>query len=67
MSEEWTSVYSTNLQYHAELVKHMLADNQITAVVMNQKDSAYNFGSIELLVKPIDIVRAKHLISKTEF
>ena len=67
MSGEWTSVYSTNLLYTAELVKHMLADNNITAVIMNQKDSAYNFGSIEILVKPSDVVRAKHLISKTEF
>ena len=67
MSEEWTSVYSTGLLYTAELIKHMLADNQITAVILNQKDSAYNFGNIEILVKPSDVIRAKHLISKTEF
>jgi hypothetical protein len=67
MSEDWTMVYSTNFLYHAELLKHMLADNQITSVIMNKQDSAYNFGNIELFVKPADVVRAKHLISKTEF
>ena len=67
MSEEWTSVYSTNLLYHAELVKHLLSDNMITAVIMNQKDSAYNFGSVDVYVKPVNVVKAKHIISKSEF
>ncbi|HBH49599.1 MAG TPA: hypothetical protein DDX98_13215 [Bacteroidales bacterium] len=67
MSEEWTAVYSTNLLYHAELVKHLLNDNQIAAVIMNQQDSFYKIGSIDVMVKPADVVRAKHLISKTEF
>ena len=67
MNEEWTSVYSTNQLYQAELLKHVLADNQVTAVVVNKQDSAYNFGSVEIYVKPSDVVRAKHIISKTEF
>ena len=67
MNEEWTSVYSTSQLYQAELLKHVLADNQVTAVVVNKQDSAYNFGSVEIYVKPSDVVRAKHIISKTEF
>lgn len=67
MSDEWALVYSTNLSFQAELLKHLLADNQIISVLMNKKDSAYNFGSIELYVKPNDVVKAKFFISKTEF
>ena len=67
MSDDWTLVYSTELLFHAELLKHMLNDNQITAVLMNKQDSAYNFGLIEVYVKPPDVIKAKHLISKSEF
>lgn len=62
----WTSVYSTNMLFNAELIKHMLADHQITAVIKNTQDSMYRFGSIELYVRQADVVRAKHLISKSE-
>ncbi len=64
--ENWTAVYSTNLLINAELLKHMLANHNITAVLKNVQDSMYHFGSIQLYVKPADIIRAKHLISKSE-
>lgn len=64
--DDWVSVYSTNMLYNAELAKHMLADNQITAVIKNTQDSMYRFGSIELFVKQVDAIKAKHLISKFE-
>jgi hypothetical protein len=67
MNEEWVSVYSSSQLYQAELLKHILADNQITAFILNKQDSAYNFGDIEVCVKPADIIKAKHIISKTEF
>jgi len=67
MSEDWAFVYSSSQLYQAELLKHILEDNQITPVIMNKQDSFYNFGSIEIYVKPSDVVKAKHLISKTEF
>lgn len=67
MADDWTFVYSTTILHQAELLKHMLADNNITAIIMNKQDSAYSFGDIELYVKPSDVVKAKHLISKSEF
>lgn len=68
MSEEWVLIYSTSILHQAELIKHMLFDNKITAVIMNKQDSAYHdFGEIELYAHPADVVKAKHLISKSEF
>lgn len=67
MSDEWKFIYSTSILHQAELLKHLLDDNGITAIIMNKQDSAYSFGDIELYVKPADVVRAKHLISKSEF
>lgn len=68
MSDEWALAYSTSILHQAELIKHMLFDNGITAVIMNKQDSAYqHIGDVELYTKPDDVVKAKHLISKTEF
>ncbi|QQS52136.1 MAG: DUF2007 domain-containing protein [Bacteroidota bacterium] len=67
MSDEWTLVYSSQFRYHAELVRHMLEDNLITAVIMDKQDSNYGIGNIEVYVRPSEALRARHLISKTEF
>ena len=67
MSEDWTLIYSTTILHQAELLKHVLSDHQILAVVVDKSDSFYKFGNIELYVKPSEVIKAKHIISKTEF
>ena len=64
---DWIPVYSANLLYQAELLKQVLADNEIAAFVLNQKDSAYLFGSVEVCVRQNDVLRAKHVIKSFEF
>jgi hypothetical protein len=67
MDDNWITVYSTNQLYKAELVKELLFDNQVTAFVLNQQDSTYLFGEIEVCVKQGDVIRAKYIINKIEF
>ena len=62
MSENWEVIYSTNQLYEAEVVKEMMADNEIECVIMNKKDSTYGFGEIELCVPTEDVLKAKQLI-----
>jgi hypothetical protein len=62
MSENWEVIYSTNQLYDAELVKEMMADNDIECVIMNKQDSTYRFGEIELCVPVEDVFKAKQLI-----
>lgn len=40
--DNWTSVFETDQLYKAELVKDILCNNDIDAVILNQKDSSYN-------------------------
>ena len=42
----------------------MLLSNDIEAVVMNQKDSSYHFGSVNIYTKEKDMKKAKEIISK---
>jgi hypothetical protein len=60
--ETWKCVYTTEQVYRAEAVKDLLAEENIEAVVMNKKDSAYLLGEVELYVSPEDEHLAAELI-----
>jgi hypothetical protein len=62
--KNWETVYTTNQMYLAEMAKLMLADNGIEAVVISKKDSAYNFGDIEVCVNRDHVIKALLLIKE---
>mgnify|MGYP000279781630 FL=1 len=58
-------VYSTTLDHMAALIKGALEAEGISALELNQKDSAYTvFGQIELYVAPEDEEKAQEIISR---
>ena len=59
---KWQKVYQDNLEHRAEIVKAVLEDNEIPAVVINKKDSAYQLGHFEVLVDQDDIMKGKKII-----
>ena len=64
MKNEWVIVYSTSDVFQAEVIKQMLLSNSIDAISMNQKDSSYHFGSVNIYTKGKDMKKAKEIISK---
>ena len=64
MQNEWVIVYSTSDVFQAEVIKQMLLSNSIDAISMNQKDSSYHFGSVNIYTKEKDMKKAKEIISK---
>lgn len=63
--KKWIIVKNSNQPYQLELLKGLLLEHKIEAVVMNKKDSSYLvFGTAELLVQEADVVKAKELIEK---
>ncbi len=65
MDSNWALTYSTTLEYQAIMIKDMLEENGITAVIVNRKDSAYVFmGEVEVYVSNDNVIVAKHLIKK---
>ena len=64
MKNEWVIVYSTSDVFQAEVIKQMLLSNSIDAISMNQKDSSYHFGSVNIYTKEKDMKEAKEIISK---
>ena len=66
---EWIVVYKCAILNKAEIVKAVLVDHDIDAVIVNKTDSMHTHltnGEIEVHVNSTDVINAKHLISKHE-
>ena len=62
MRSNWQQVYTTDLHYRAEIVKAVLAEHDIHAVIVDKQDSAYHFGHIEVYVAPEQVLIAIKII-----
>ena len=52
MEKGWKQVLLTTLEHQAQMAKSILEENNIKAVILNQKDSAYqSFGEIAVFVE----------------
>ena len=58
----WVKIQTFNNAVQAEIVKQMLVENHIPAVILNRQDSSYLFGVIELYVDVDHQVEAVALI-----
>jgi hypothetical protein len=63
----WHSVFKTSIAHQAEIVKAVLNDAEIEAIILNQKDSSYHFGSIEVKVENDNTMKALKIIGDLEF
>lgn len=59
---DWVVIFETDQLYQAELVKSLLYDNSVEAVILNQKDSSFKIGAIEVMVKEKDKEKAAAII-----
>jgi hypothetical protein len=64
MDDDWSVVFSTQDIFKAEIIKNTLLTNNINAVLMNQKDSSYLFGTVKIYTKKKDIKKAQKIISE---
>jgi len=62
MEKNWVKIHTVAQEYEAEMIKGMLAENDIDCVTVNKKDSAYLFGEIEIFVDVEDAFFAKQFI-----
>ncbi|NPA45086.1 MAG: DUF2007 domain-containing protein [Chlorobi bacterium] len=61
--ENWVKIQSFKRMHQAELRKNILSQNGINSVIINEKDSMFLFGDIELFVEEKDEKKAKALIN----
>ncbi|WP_312330994.1 DUF2007 domain-containing protein [Sphingobacterium sp.] len=66
MENDWKKIKTYTNAIQAEIVKQMLEEHGIPAVVLNKQDSSYLFGKIELYVNGGSIEMAERLIEEAE-
>ena len=61
--ESWTRVFEDQNQIRAEIVKGVLEENGISAIVMNKKETVYKlYGTYEVMVSHDQTLTALQLI-----
>lgn len=61
--QSWIKVFEDQNQIRAEIVKGVLEESGISAVVMNKKETVYHvFGTYEVLVPNENVLDAMKLI-----
>lgn len=66
MEAGWKLVYTLDDPSRAEIAKNILAQEDIIAVVLNKRDSAYqSFGSYEIYVKEEHATQAREILVKS--
>jgi len=68
MQQKWVKIYATSYLYKAEIAKSILAEHNITSVIVNKQDSAYGtFGEIELFTTQKNTLRAINIIKEIKY
>lgn len=66
MENDWKKIKTYTNAIQAEIVKQMLEENDIPAVLLNKQDSSYLFGKIELYVSEKLVENAEILMEEAE-
>lgn len=64
MDKDWTKIYTSTNFYKAEIVRQVLIDHEIEAVLMNKQDTSYKFGEIHINVPTVHAQAALDIILK---
>jgi hypothetical protein len=67
MEKDWIKVFATNMPFEAELIKGMLLENGVNAVLLNRQDSSYITalpGQAEVYVHASQEAQARELINE---
>jgi hypothetical protein len=61
--ENWIKVFETEAQVRAEIVKGVLEEHGIQAVVLNKKETVYQiFGTYHVLIQRDDSISAATIV-----
>ncbi|MEO8886952.1 MAG: DUF2007 domain-containing protein [Mucilaginibacter sp.] len=68
MEKDWIKIFTSTDFYRAEIVKQVLIENSIDAVLLNKQDSAYrSFGAIEVYIHQEDFSKAVEIMALNQF
>jgi len=63
---KWQTIYQTNIDHKAHIIKDVLATSGIQSIIFNLKDSAYKFGMVEIKVQSDSVIEAIRIIQEID-
>ena len=60
---KWNKVYFSEQLYQAEIVKGVLEENGIKAVIVSKQDNAYHLGVHEVQVSSEEVIKALKIVN----
>jgi hypothetical protein len=66
MNDSWVKIFTSSDFFKSEMVRQVLIDNEIDAVILNKQGYPYNIGQVEVYVQPDYFQPAIELIVKND-
>ena len=66
MNDSWVKIYTSSDFFKSEMVRQILIQNEIEAVILNKKGYPYNIGEVEVYVQPDHFQSALELIVQND-
>ncbi len=66
MNDSWVKIFTSSDFFKSEMVRQVLIDNEIDAVILNKQGYPYNIGQVEVYVSPDQFQPALELIVKND-
>ncbi len=66
MDKDWVKIYTSSDFYKAEIVRQVLIDHEIEAVLMNKQDTSYKFGEVHVNVPNQHFQQALEIILQND-
>lgn len=66
MEKGWVKIYTSKDFFKSELVRQVLIDNEIEAVLLNKQGSPYPIGQAEVYIHQDNFGKAEEIILKNE-
>ena len=66
MDKNWVKIYTSTDFFKAEIVRQVLIDHEIEAVLMNKQDTSYKFGEVHVHIPQEYAQQASEIILQNE-
>ncbi|WP_395802404.1 putative signal transducing protein [Daejeonella sp.] len=66
MEADWIKVYTSADFFKSELVRQVLIDHEIDAIIINKQGFPYRIGEVEVYIHESNLANAKSIITENE-
>jgi hypothetical protein len=66
MEADWVKVYTSVDFFKSELVRQVLIDHELDAIIINKQGFPYRIGEVEVYIHESNLEKARTLITENE-